>query len=38
MHFAILNFALLDGGFSDISESDAIIGFLFTNSNIGGGQ
>ena len=38
MHFAILNFALREGGFSLISCSDAIIGFLFTSSKIGGGQ
>lgn len=38
MHLAILNFALLEGGFSCTSSSDAIIGFLFINSNAGGGQ
>ena len=38
MHFAILSLALLEGGFSEISCLDAIIGFLFTNSSIGGGQ
>ena len=38
MHFAILNLALLEGGFSFNSFSVAIIGFLFTNSRAGGGQ
>ena len=38
MYLAILNFALLEGGFSLSSCSVAIIGFLLTSSNAGGGQ
>jgi hypothetical protein len=38
MYLATLSLALLEGGFCFISSSEAVTGFLFTNSKTGGGQ